>query len=152
MARAAELWGTQPSTPADTLVKPQQPNRRFSAHRFTMHAPSRLERWLQLVRSGLFGVLFVMAKDVERANWAVMATLLLDFVQMLGFPLNHSTRFPWGHHDQTGMHTFVGWIAKFSTEKLDDSISDVRDPARASCCLNDFMRNVRLSGLGSCPC
>lgn len=48
-----------------------------------------------LLQSGLFGVLFSMAKDTTSSRLTMLVLMLLDWLQMLSFPLSRVQSFAW---------------------------------------------------------
>ncbi|KAI9204168.1 uncharacterized protein BJ171DRAFT_599351 [Polychytrium aggregatum] len=77
-------------------------------------ADGTLEVWIQTVKKGLFGVLFIVNKNDHKESpiWIISETIL-DHFQDLGFPLL-CVLFPWQPEIQW-LQTFLGW---FSPESL----------------------------------
>lgn len=56
---------------------------------------TRCDLLLQRARQGLEGVLFVMARDTaHHAHWSVFG-MVVDFMQLLAYPLYSGYSFPW---------------------------------------------------------
>ncbi|KAA0152619.1 hypothetical protein FNF29_03846 [Cafeteria roenbergensis] len=58
---------------------------------------SRMDKAFQTFKTGLFGVLFVMAKDASMQRLFAIFMMVLDFLQMMSFPLSQSPTLPWQH-------------------------------------------------------
>ena len=56
---------------------------------------TRFDLWMHHARLGLEGVLFVMARDSAHSKgWSIFG-MLVDFVQLLAYPLYSGESFPW---------------------------------------------------------
>ncbi|KAA0165235.1 hypothetical protein FNF28_03516 [Cafeteria roenbergensis] len=56
-----------------------------------------MDKAFQTFKTGLFGVLFVMAKDASMQRLFAIFMMVLDFLQMMSFPLSQSPTLPWQH-------------------------------------------------------
>jgi hypothetical protein len=64
---------------------------------------SRLEVWARQARDGLFGALYIMAKDTTQPNWFAAVSMALNFFQLLQFPLSRDPAMPWAKRQHTGI-------------------------------------------------
>lgn len=93
------------------------------------HAPS-LIRSVPLAPAGLFNMAFVMAKEVNISSAAVVASKLVDFVQMLAFPLNAKPVFPWSTN---GDGTVLAIVSRSLDYVTTDTVDEVCTGGGAAC-------------------
>eukprot|EP01137_Pigoraptor_chileana_P001642 Opistho-2@39552 len=55
---------------------------------FGVRRRSRFSRALESAKNGLFGILFVMAKDATVSPLLAVIEMVIDFVQLLAFPFS----------------------------------------------------------------
>ena len=62
-----------------------------------------IQKFLQRLKAGVFGVLYIMAKDTRLSRHLLFFLLYFDFVQLMIFPFSAKTEFPWNR-------TYMNWI------------------------------------------
>lgn len=67
--------------------------------------------------AAIFGMAFIMAKSVKMSRAAVVISIIVDWAQMLAFPVNSHPNLPWG--DTPGVHTFSQLADFVTTDNMD---------------------------------
>eukprot|EP01137_Pigoraptor_chileana_P018634 Opistho-2@78428 len=75
---------------------------------FGVRRRSRFSRALESAKNGLFGILFVMAKDATVSPLLAVIEMVIDFVQLLAFPFSaYHQDFPWNRSQTSWFESFV---------------------------------------------